>query len=585
MGVKTLSSTEEALFKTGREVGLSDEQIWTIIENKEKGLYLHLDIGEFLDEEPTKARFAKAGDADDCGHELADRPKAGKFAPGNTCAAGGGGEEESLPEKVKKPKKEKVYKNYYETRNENKFSLEKIHGSRKFSRHLDNWNTPETTALHKYSADSYESMNLYLRHGEVPSYVDKERALGYIDNLGNGLSKVALPENMILYRGVSDLRSLDKRFNVSNPDSMIGIRINDKGFLSTSMSMDTARSFSSSDIGAIFEIKADKGSVGVTTNGLAQIKSELEFVFDRDHVLEITGYRREQIGYSDERYLILEAKLIGKKAKGTKRLTTEKEKEAKAEVVKEEKAAQRRRDYGFPTDLGELTTWKHLGGSTGATLVGDKHGRYFVKKMGKDSDHITSEGVADGIYRALGVKVPGYSMYDTPQGKVKLSNHVDGLKLEEVEEKYPGMYKHLKRQIQEDFVADAFLGNWDVIGLDADNIIVSEKDGSIWRVDNGGSLQYRAQGEKKGEGKFGVTVGEIDSMRDPNVNSSAAKIYGDMTKDELKRSFEKFLGKLKNMSFDEWSSIMPKDPEIAGTLSGRYAYLRQYYKKHFGGTE
>lgn len=43
---------------------------------------------------------------------------------------------------------------------------------------------------------------------------------------------------------------------------------------------------------------------------------------------------------------------------------------------------------------------------------------------------------------------------------------------------------------------DAMLGNWDVIGMAADNILV-DKDGKPWRIDNGGSLSFRAQGGKK----------------------------------------------------------------------------------------
>ncbi len=39
-----------------------------------------------------KHRFAKAGSADDCGHEREGDPSGGLFAPGNTCAAGGGGD-------------------------------------------------------------------------------------------------------------------------------------------------------------------------------------------------------------------------------------------------------------------------------------------------------------------------------------------------------------------------------------------------------------------------------------------------------------------------------------------------------------
>jgi len=48
--------------------------------------------------------------------------------------------------------------------------------------------------------------------------------------------------------------------------------------------------------------------------------------------------------------------------------------------------------------------------------------------------------------------------------------------------------------LQKDFAADALLSNWDVIGVTADNIVGN--DGKVYRVDNGGALEFRAQGLK-----------------------------------------------------------------------------------------
>jgi len=65
-------------------------------------------------------------------------------------------------------------------------------------------------------------------------------------------------------------------------------------------------------------------------------------------------------------------------------------------------------------------------------------------------------------------------------------------------------------KLKENFVADAILGNWDVVGLSKDNVMLG-KDGKTYRIDNGGSLRYRAQGGLKKD--WGVTPTEIFTMR------------------------------------------------------------------------
>ena len=69
---------------------------------------------------------------------------------------------------------------------------------------------------------------------------------------------------------------------------------------------------------------------------------------------------------------------------------------------------------------------------------------------------------------------------------------------------------------------DAWLGDWDVVGLNYDNLL--QKGGRAVRIDVGGSLRFRAQGGVKGQA-FGKTVDEFDTLRNSKINPQAAKIF------------------------------------------------------------
>ena len=68
-----------------------------------------------------------------------------------------------------------------------------------------------------------------------------------------------------------------------------------------------------------------------------------------------------------------------------------------------------------------------------------------------------------------------------------------------------------------------------------DNILV--KDGTAYRIDNGGSFRYRAQGALKGgDGSgYGTKVVELDTLRDAKVNPQTAAIFKGITDQEITR--------------------------------------------------
>ena len=175
----------------------------------------------------------------------------------------------------------------------------------------------------------------------------------------------------------------------------------------------------------------------------------------------------------------------------------------------------------FPDNSDELTVVRQLGGSTGAELVQDANGNQFVRKRGSSPEHLREEFAADQAYQALGIAVPEARLYETNAGPVKLSRFIEGRPLSEL----TGRSREVAiSAIQKDFAADALLGNWDVIGLAQDNILV-DATGKVWRIDNGGALRYRAQGQLKANAWNGYPQ-EIWTLRDPGRNEQTASVFG-----------------------------------------------------------
>lgn len=137
--------------------------------------------------------------------------------------------------------------------------------------------------------------------------------------------------------------------------------------------------------------------------------------------------------------------------------------------------------------------------------------------------------MTDAAYRALGVNVPEFYLYELEGlDPVKLARYIpDARSLSDI--MAGGNARELKailRKLQRDFPADALLANWDVVGLNSDNILV-DAAGEVWRIDNGGGLRYRAQGALKAPGAFDKWVQELWTMRDGSRNQQAFRAFGD----------------------------------------------------------
>lgn len=143
----------------------------------------------------------------------------------------------------------------------------------------------------------------------------------------------------------------------------------------------------------------------------------------------------------------------------------------------------------FPNDLSKLKVVKTLGGSTGAQLVEDSDGNQYVLKKGTNtnSGHVKSEYLTNQLYNVMGLRTPDYELYEDNGETILLSRFIQGT--------HAPMGSSDYAKLAEGFMADILLANWDV--YQNDNCLIKNANGTVYRVDNGGSLDYRAQGKKK----------------------------------------------------------------------------------------
>src|SRR3990167_222570 len=83
-------------------------------------------------------------------------------------------------------------------------------------------------------------------------------------------------------------------------------------------------------------------------------------------------------------------------------------------------------------------------------------------------------------------------------------------------------YQKFGRMMSSGVYVDIFLANWDVIGTGSGNVII-DKDKAT-RIDPGGSLTFRAMGDRKGT-KFNTRAGELKTMLDSSISKGAGRVF------------------------------------------------------------
>lgn len=225
----------------------------------------------------------------------------------------------------------------------------------------------------------------------------------------------------------------------------------------------------------------------------------------------------------------------------------------------------------FPSSLDDVRLVRNLGGGNGNTVVLQdlKNNIAYIQKSPPDHGQLRAEYFADKIYALGGAPVPTAVMYhpisrepmpsETTQEPIVnscvLTEFIEGKPLRSYLNK-PEELENIKKELQKNFVLDCLLANYDSIGQFHDNVMVT-KEGMPYRIDNGASFEYRAQGSKKAaQGTsadrtpwktWGPEVREIEYMRNsdrydtPQEIENAIGIYQGITDDEIARQIEEIV--------------------------------------------
>lgn len=224
-----------------------------------------------------------------------------------------------------------------------------------------------------------------------------------------------------------------------------------------------------------------------------------------------------------------------------------------------------------------MDAWKQTGPQAGSNPGGqftDKAGGKWYVKFPKTSDHAKNELLAAKLYEMLGVAGPKLKLV-AKNGQIGVaSKWVEGTK-----QATPDKLKALDGALS-NFAIDAWLSNWDVVGTGYDNLKVGP-DGKAIRIDAGGSLLYRAQGEPKGDA-FGDTVTELDSLLDAGKNSYSAAVFSGVTKEQMLPGLQQ-LAKLKPSQIETMvDQIGPGTADQKAALAKKLIARRAHILSKFG---
>ena len=140
----------------------------------------------------------------------------------------------------------------------------------------------EKAAIRNYTGSNYDEINGRLRSGGPHDWQVKQ--------LDEALSKTALTDEIVVYRGIKNAEKLGL-----HPTKSLGDVIRDPAYLSTSLNPAVAKSFAGPEggKGAVLRITAPPGTKGASVARLTEFPHEHEVLFSRGSGVKITHVSHE----------------------------------------------------------------------------------------------------------------------------------------------------------------------------------------------------------------------------------------------------------------------------------------------------
>lgn len=217
------------------------------------------------------------------------------------------------------------------------------------------------------------------------------------------------------------------------------------------------------------------------------------------------------------------------------------------------------------------------GSNPGGKAIDTETGKHHYVKFYKNPDQGKSEVLAAKIYQHMGIHTldPEHHHVDGKHGvATPWRNDLAPMSRHEL----MNVSHPQAQQLGKMYHAAVLTKNWDIVGLEHDNIMRHKKNNNLHAIDTGGVFNFRAQGGHK---DFGHDIAEHKSLRNPDLPSgevfnNAFKKYPDAEKhglEAVKKIDDTHIHNLfKDSGIKNWK-------ELHKAFSARKSALINHYEK------
>lgn len=178
------------------------------------------------------------------------------------------------------PEDEKKTPNFLSFRHFNDKTEASSWGDHYFNAWRTSLSSDQIHAIRSYTLFKHNSINQFLRFGMGTQHsiaINKQM----VQQIQQSLYRTRLPEDIIVYRRIPN--SVFPDFSFKKPESFIGRTFLDRGFLSTTLTVDSIENFYP-NASFLLKIYAPKGARGAYLGPISLFK-EAEVLFDRNQTL------------------------------------------------------------------------------------------------------------------------------------------------------------------------------------------------------------------------------------------------------------------------------------------------------------
>lgn len=158
------------------------------------------------------------------------------------------------------------------------------------------------------------------------------------------------------------------------------------------------------------------------------------------------------------------------------------------------------------------------GSNPGGLHVDSKTGEHHYVKYYRNPEQGRVEALTGRLYGMMGIHTVDPHVRNVNGKEAIVSKWNPHLKQKSPRD-WENVNAHQAHQLGRIFHAAVLTRNWDVVGLEHDNILQHEHTGDVHAIDHGGSFHYRAQGAPK-PGGFTDDIGEHHSLLHQNDQTS-----------------------------------------------------------------